>query len=170
MSNPAATRLAQLHRDCAPMLHYYALRLTGGDVHRAEEAVQEAFSRAWRRAGSFDPGDPAARAWLVTTVRNVLIDESRSGWVRKRTDDSTLAERESPLDDIDRMLTGTLLAEALASLSEGHREIIVRSYYGGAGLAELATELQIPLGTAKSRLYYGLRALRAALTERGLTT
>jgi len=120
VSNPAATRLAQLHRDCAPMLHYYALRLTGGDVHRAEEAVQEAFSWAWRRAGSFDPGDPAARAWLVTTVRNVLIDESRSGWVRKRTDDSTLAERESPLDDIDRMLTGTLLAEALASLSEGH--------------------------------------------------
>ena len=152
------------------MLTYYALRITGGDTHRAQDAVQEAFSRACRRAGSFDPGDPAARAWLVTTVRNVLIDESRSGWSRRRTDDSALAERESPLDDIDRMLTGTLLTEALASLSQDHREIIVRCYYGGAGLGEMAAELQIPLGTAKSRLFYGLRALRAALTERGLST
>lgn len=162
--------LDDLHRECAPMLALYALRLTSGDTHRAEEAVQEAFSRAWGHPEVFDPSRGSARAWLVTVVRNILIDESRTPRVRRTVDDSELADRPAPLDEIDRMLTVTLLGDALASLAEAHRLIIVRCYYGGTPLVDLARELGVPLGTAKSRLFYGLRALRAALQERGLQT
>ncbi len=154
------------------MLTFYALRLTGGDPHRAEEAVQEAFARACRHPGVLDPARGSARAWLVTTVRNILIDDSRTPRVRlaAAAADTALADRQAPLDDIDRMLTVTLLGDALASLSEPHRQLIVRYYYGGHSLDDVSTELGIPLGTAKSRLYYGLRALRSALEERGLHT
>lgn len=162
--------LDALYRECAPMLNLYARRLTSGDSHRAEEAVQEAFSRAWGNPHVFDPSRGSARAWLVTVVRNILIDESRTPRIRRTDDDSALAEHPAPLDEIDRMLTATLLEDALASLAEPHRLVIVRCYYGGTPLKDLAAELGVPLGTAKSRLFYGLRALRAALQERGLQT
>lgn len=162
--------LSELHRDCAPMLHCYALRLTNGDHHRAEEAVQEAFSRAWHRPRVLDPARGSARSWLITTVRNILIDEFRTPRMQRHIDDSTLTERHSPLDEIDQMLTATLVADALAALSSPHRDVIVRCFYGGSPVAEVAAALDIPVGTAKTRLFYGLRALRAALQERGLET
>ena len=47
--------------------------------------------------------------------------------------------------------------------------VIVRAYYGGRSIAEVADEFDIPEGTVKSRLHYGLRALRLALQEKGVT-
>jgi len=54
-------------------------------------------------------------------------------------------------------------------LSADHRAVIVETYYRGRSVAEAADELGIPPGTVKSRSYYALRALRLALTERGIT-
>ncbi len=61
------------------------------------------------------------------------------------------------------------MEEALAGLSVEHRAVIVRAYYGGRSVAGIAEELGIPEGTVKSRLHYGLRALRLALQEKGVT-
>ncbi len=47
--------------------------------------------------------------------------------------------------------------------------VIVRAYYRGESIAELAAALELPQGTVKSRLHYGLRALRLALRENGVT-
>ena len=62
-----------------------------------------------------------------------------------------------------------LIEEALASLSVEHRVVVIRAYFGARSIAEIAEELAIPEGTVKSRLHYGLRALRLALQERGVT-
>ena len=61
------------------------------------------------------------------------------------------------------------MEEALAGLDVAHRAVIVHAYYGGASIAEVARRLGIPAGTVKSRLHYGLRALRLALQEKGVT-
>jgi RNA polymerase sigma-70 factor (ECF subfamily) len=61
-----------------------------------------------------------------------------------------------------------ILADALKSLSAEHRNVIVRSYYLGQTVADIAEREQIPPGTVKSRLHYALRALRNALQERGV--
>ena len=72
-------------------------------------------------------------------------------------------------DLTDALFEAILIEEALASLSTDHRTVIVRAYYGGLPVAEIAHELDIPAGTVKSRLHYGLRALRLALQEKGVT-
>jgi RNA polymerase sigma-70 factor (ECF subfamily) len=77
----------------------------------------------------------------------------------------TLAE---PVDEIDRMLETWHVADALAGLSVAHREVILTCHYRGHNVSETATLLGVPTGTVKSRLYYGLRALRLKLEEMGV--
>jgi RNA polymerase sigma-70 factor (ECF subfamily) len=69
----------------------------------------------------------------------------------------------------DALFEAIIVEEALSSLSADHRTVIVRAYFGGLPIAEIAGELDIPEGTVKSRLHYGLRALRLALQEKGVT-
>ena len=72
-------------------------------------------------------------------------------------------------DDADRVLESWIVSDALRALSPEHREVIVETYYRGKSVAEAAATLRIPAGTVKSRTYYALRALRLALSERGVT-
>lgn len=60
------------------------------------------------------------------------------------------------------------VAEALASLRQDHREVLVETYYRGCSVAEAAATLGIPAGTVKMRTFYALKALKAALQERGV--
>ena len=72
-------------------------------------------------------------------------------------------------DRTDAVLDSILVADALASLSVEHRQIVVDAYFLGHTVPEIARRHSIPEGTAKSRLHYGLRGLRLALQERGVT-
>jgi RNA polymerase sigma-70 factor (ECF subfamily) len=67
------------------------------------------------------------------------------------------------------VLDAWLVSDALAELSDEHRAVIVHAYYGGRSISEISRELDVPEGTVKSRLHYGLRAMRLALQERGVT-
>lgn len=64
-------------------------------------------------------------------------------------------------------LSAGLLAEALSRLAPDHRTVVVRAYYLGQSLTELAEALNVPRDTVRSRLHYGLHALRIALQEEG---
>ena len=72
--------------------------------------------------------------------------------------------------EVQRGVDAWLVAESLAQLSEEHRQVIVRAYYGRRTVTDIAEELDIPSGTVKSRLHYGLRALKLALQEKGVTS
>ncbi|MBN9195634.1 MAG: RNA polymerase subunit sigma, partial [Microbacterium sp.] len=72
-------------------------------------------------------------------------------------------------DETDRLFEAILIEEALRTLSAEHRAVILTAYYRGRSVAQTAAELDIPEGTVKSRLHYGLRAMRLALQERGVT-
>ena len=54
------------------------------------------------------------------------------------------------------------------ALTEQHRDVVVAAYYEGRAVAEIATRLDLPVGTVKSRLHYALRNLRLALQEKGV--
>lgn len=161
-------RLRDLHSEHGIVLRLYATRLTNGDSGRAEDAVQETFVRLWNRPEVLDDSRGSLRGWLLTTVRNIVIDEFRYRQRRPELLPGELPDEASPLNEIDRMLSATLLTDALRSLAEPHREALVHCYYGGLTVTELAARLALPVGTIKSRLFYGLRALRAALGERGV--
>ena len=104
-----------------------------------------------------------------TVARNMIIDERRSARFRNESGSADL-ERiydRAGLDEMDSVLDRLLLSGALAQLSPLHRAVIRRSYYQGWTTAQIAADLDIAEGTAKSRLHYAVRALRLALQEMG---
>lgn len=159
--------LQGLHDRHAPELWRFAVRLTR-DPQLAEDLVQESLLRAWRDPQLGARSDAQARAWLFTVVRNLVVDRWRSAasrhevagldWVDPVTGDRT-----------GEVLDRWLIADALGSLSADHRRVVAAAYYEGRTVAEIAVELSIPEGTVKSRLHYGLRSLRLALQEKGVT-
>lgn len=147
----------------------FCLHLTGGDRPRAEDLTQETLLRAWRHPEVLERDRDAVRAWLFTVARNQTIDSWRSarGRLEVVTEPGTV---DAPTPDrTDELLQSWLVADALRGLSADHRAALVECYYGGRTVAEAAERLGVPSGTVKSRLHYGMRALRLALEERGVT-
>lgn len=152
-----------------PELYRFALRALG-DVGQAEDAVQEAFVRAWRASGRYDPARASQRTWLFAILRNVVIDQVRARRSRPGLaagGDQPAPWDGAPDDGIDQVLTGWEVDAALAALAEEHRRVLLEVHWRGRPYAEVAAELGLPEGTVKSRVYYGLRAMRAALEAGG---
>jgi RNA polymerase sigma-70 factor (ECF subfamily) len=168
MANEDARLLRELHDQHAQALWRYVVHLTG-DRALADDVVQETLLRAWRRPAVLDQSETSARAWLFTVARNLVIDDRRSARHQHEFGTDVLPERAGRAGEPDAVLDAWLVADALAELSLEHRAVIVHAYYGGRSVAEIAHELDIPEGTVKSRMHYGLRALRLALQERGVT-
>ena len=96
-----------------------------------------------------------------------MIDDRRSARYSRELQTDTLPERPSA-DEVGPAFDKWILSDALMSLSLDHRVAVVRAYYLGQTVADIAAHEQIPEGTVKSRLHYALRALRIALQERGV--
>jgi RNA polymerase sigma-70 factor, ECF subfamily len=144
-------------------LYGFAVRSLG-DSGLAEEAVQETFLRAWRAGDRFDPTIGSLRTWLFAILRNVVIDLGRARAIRPGVAEGGAEPSVEPLDDA---LLAWQVEEAMRRIGEDHRRVIVETYYRGRPYAEVAEELGVPEGTVKSRVYYGLRALRVVLEEMG---
>lgn len=160
-------RLTALYDAHAAPVWRYVVTLTG-DRAGADDVVQETLLRAWRTPKILAQDPSTTRAWMITVARRIVIDEARSA---RRRHERTVAELPEAAvgDSTDALFEAILIQEALASLSVDHRAVIVKAYYRGLSIAQTAAELGIPEGTVKSRLHYGLRALRLALQERGVT-
>ena len=166
MSGASLTRESDV-RDAyaahAGELYGFALRSLG-DSGLAEEAVQETFLRAWRAGDRFDPQIGSLRTWLFAIVRNVVIDLSRARAARP----PVAAEGQEPgHEPLEEILLAWQVEEAMRRIGAQHRQVILETYFRGRPYAELAAELGVPEGTIKSRVYYGLRALRNVLEEMG---
>ena len=144
-------------------LYGFALRSLG-DSGLAEEAVQETFLRAWRAGERFDPQIGSLRTWLFAILRNVVINLGRARASRPGVAAGGIEPSHDPLDDA---LLSWQVEEALRQIGEQHRQVLIETYYRGRPYAEVAADLGVPEGTVKSRVYYGLRALRNVLEEMG---
>jgi RNA polymerase sigma-70 factor (ECF subfamily) len=142
----------------------YATRLMG-DRAAAEDVVQEALVRAWRNPQVLTNGKGSTRGWLLTVVRNLVIDRMRARSARP----TEVAENpETPAierDHADQVATAVTVRAAMEGLSEDHRGVLEQLYFHGRSLGEAAAALGVPPGTVKSRSYYALRALRRAIDQ-----
>lgn len=156
-----------LHDRHAAELGRFAMRLTH-DRQWAEDVVQEVLLRAWREPGLAERDNAAARAWLFTVTRNLIIDRWRSASARHES--ATGQVFDQPVDDASsQVLDRWLIAESLSALSPEHGAVVKAAYYEQKPVAEIAARLGIPEGTVKSRLHYGLRTLKLILQEKGVT-
>lgn len=157
------THGAELFRYCGRLL---------GDHHHAEEAVQETFTRAWRKSDQWNPALGSLRTWLFAIAHNVAADMRRARDVRPKL---TMAgppgqetvEPATGEDEISRAMNGWMIDEALRRIRDDQRRAIVETYVRGRPYVEVAIEFGVPEGTLRSRVFYGLKALRLALEEMG---
>jgi len=146
----------------------FVLPLVNGDVHAAEDVVQETMLRAWQHAPHLSPD--GAGSWLHTVARNIAISAHHRRR-RARPAETFLDESALPVTDdrLDQVFDAWMIAAALDKLSPEHRSVIVALFYQRRSTAEVAQLLAIPEGTVRSRCFYGLRVLRKLLTEPGTT-
>jgi RNA polymerase sigma-70 factor, ECF subfamily len=140
-----------------PMLAYAAKLLN--DHSLAEDIVQEAMLRAWPHAQRLRNSDGSARGWLLTTVRHLVIDNSRRAAHRCEVVDSDIPDAVQP-DHADAVVNEVAVDELLGSLSREHRAVVVHTYLRERTAAETAQVLKIPPGTVKSRQHYALLQLK----------
>ncbi|WP_099024382.1 sigma-70 family RNA polymerase sigma factor [Mycolicibacterium palauense] len=159
--------LRAVHDAHAQPLLRYVLKLTRGDMPFAEDVVQESLLRLWRKPEMLEQPTEAVRAWLFTVARNQVIDDRRSARYARELKTEVLPEQPTP-DGTGPAFDKLIVAEALKTLTHDHRTVLVRAYYLGQTVADIAEHERIPPGTVKSRLHYGLRALRNTLQERGV--
>ena len=154
-------------------LYRFALRGLG-DPGTAQDAVQEIFLRAWRARDRYDPEVAGLRTWLFGIARNVVIDLHRARgarpWLRSLADHSTLvqAQEQSGVpgpDDWEALMHRWLVEEGLRRLGEDHRQALEQTYLLDRPYDEVAAELGIPVSTLRSRVFYGLKALRIVMEE-----
>jgi len=150
-----------------------ALRTTG-DRAAAEDVVQEAFWRVWRRADTFRGQRGAFSSWLFGIVRNLCIDTLR----RRRPQDQIAADADQwveqlsdPAGDVPEIAAlrarHQQVRAVVASLPSDQRRVIVLAFFGGMTRQEIAAATGEPLGTIHTRARLGLEKLREALRRQG---
>jgi RNA polymerase sigma-70 factor (ECF subfamily) len=135
-----------------------------GDAALAQDAVQDVFLRVWRRPQAFDPSRGDLGAYLRLMARSRALDLWRESQVRTRAADRLQIGAAEPPEPEPLLPDGRdAVRAAVGRLPEPQREAVVLAYWGGLTAGQIARRVQIPLGTAKSRLRLGLARLREEL-------
>ncbi len=139
----------------------------------AEEILCEIFQQVWEKAPSYDIGKGSVYTWLLTMARNRAIDRIRSKGYKadKATDggdgldDLAAAQQDSQLDEVVLSERAALVKQALQRISPDQRRVLETAYFEGSSQTEIAERFGLPLGTVKSRVRDGMKALQNLLKD-----
>lgn len=141
-----------------------------GSRSEAEEILQEVFVELWRRAPQYDSSRGSVVAWVVTVARSRALDALRARSRRYGDRQMQFSDRHALGTDSGRpdvLVSSTrwhqALRQAFKQLSEDQRAVLELSYFLGMSHDQIAETLKLPVGTVKSRILAGMRALRAML-------
>ncbi|MGH9092097.1 MAG: RNA polymerase sigma factor [Acidimicrobiales bacterium] len=149
-----------------------ALAVTG-DRGTAEDVAQQAFERAWRHSGAFDPLRGSVAAWLTTIARNLALDAVRTrravpvdpGEILGRVVGPRMAP--DPAAAAEAGDAAGALRAALRAIPPEQARAVVLAGVLGLTAAEVAAVEEVPLGTAKTRIRTAMQRLRAGLETAG---
>lgn len=168
----AGDRQAREHltREVLPCVLQWCARLGGPRVD-PEDAAHEVILVMLDRLSTVE-NEAQFRAWLFGITRRVLAAHRRRAWFRRwlpgAAADGREDERASPFESAHRNETADLVRAALESLSEDHRVILVLADAEGRSESEIGELLALPIGTVRSRISRGRKALLAAAPRFGL--
>ena len=134
----------------------------------AEELTLDVYFEVWQRAAQYDAVNGPVLGWILNQARSRAIDRLRHDQRRKRVnpyphDTSLQAQSDGDLDALGHDESSKQVRDAVAALSQDERTVIEAAYFSELSHAEVATRLNQPLGTVKSRIRSGLRKLREHL-------
>ena len=161
------TAFAALYDATSRRLFGLVLRVVR-DHAMSEEVTQEAYLDVWRHCTRFDPDRGSAISWLMTIAHRTAVDRVRASEASRRRDDAHAAtHRDVEFDTTAERGQASLEAQrvrrALTTLTDAQRSAVELAYLGGYTHAEVARLLDLPLGTAKTRIRDGLIRLRDTL-------
>jgi RNA polymerase sigma-70 factor (ECF subfamily) len=142
-----------------------ALRLLG-DHGRAEDAAQDTFAAVWRSAQSFRPERGSGSAWLFAVARHAIIDRARQRTELAVAEPIEMESAEAgPAEAAEAAWLSWQMHAALGRLPERERVVLELAYWSGLSQSEVASYLDVPLGTVKTRTRAGLARLAVLLEE-----
>jgi len=135
------------------------------DRAQAEEVAQEAYLDIWKNSGRFDEALGSPLGWMLTIVHRKAVDRVRSAEAATRRDatyhhQNQPVEHDSTAEAATASLEARRVRQALGDLTQVQREALELAYFGGYTHTEVATMLELPVGTAKTRIRDGLIRLR----------
>jgi RNA polymerase sigma-70 factor (ECF subfamily) len=163
LETTAEARLEGLVAEHRRAVFAHALPLTRGDAGWAEDVVQETFLRAWRHWEKMTPEHGSVRGWLMRVAHNLVMDGYRSPRMRRGEVPIDVVDDVVVPESTDQILSSHLVREALRHLPEPHRQALEATYLRDQTTAQAARTLNVPVGTVKSRVFYGLRMLRSIM-------
>ena len=154
----------RLFRHFAPLIKAFALSGSALSATHAAELVQEVMLKIWQKAAAFNPEKAAASKWVYTIARNCRTDMFR----RLQKFDTPLAaedfsadmEDEEPFMQLQSRRSAEKIKELMGKLPADQTQILAKVYMEGKSHAEAAAELDLPLGTVKSRVRLAVQKLQ----------
>jgi len=154
----------RLFRHFAPLMKAFALAGSNFSANHADELVQEVMLKVWQKAGAFDPEKAAANTWIYTIARNCRTDMYR----RLQKFDTALSaedfdieqEAEDAFAALHQRRSRDKVRRLVGELPPDQSQILAKVYMEGKSHSEVAAELDLPLGTVKSRVRLAVQKLQ----------
>lgn len=162
--NQDRAAFTRLFRHFAPLIKAFALSGSNMSATHADELVQETMLKVWQKASAFNPEKAAASTWVYTIARNCRTDMFR----RLHKFDTPLSaddvspdiESEEPFSQLQSKRSREKVREMMQTLPADQAQILAKVYMEGKSHSEAAGELDLPLGTVKSRVRLALQKLQ----------
>jgi len=166
---------SQLYDYSSTLLFTLAVRMLG-NREEAAELLQDVYLEVWRKVSRYDVGRGTPIAWLITLTKSRAIDRLRArasrGYRATNSLEGGMATQvadpaPSPLETQADQELRTAIGAAVAGLPQSQQQAIELAYYEGLSHTEIATRLNQPLGTVKTRIKLGMSKLRESLQQWG---
>lgn len=158
--------LGRLYDRHAPILLALAQRILKNQ-RESEDLLHDVFVEVWRRAGDYDPSRGSVGTWLRLRTRSRALDRVRSARIARAEPLEHQADKRAPDSGaaVEQSAEHHNLREALVSLPDEQRTVLLLGYFEGLSSSEIAERVGIPIGTVKSRVAAAMAKLRAQFEE-----
>jgi RNA polymerase sigma factor (sigma-70 family) len=165
--NQDRAAFTRLFRHFAPLMMAFGLAVSTFSANHADELVQEVMLKVWQKAGAFNPDKAAASTWVYTIARNCRTDMYR----RLQKFDTAVSaedvagehESEEAFEALHQKRSGEKIRELIKELPADQAQILAKAYMQGKSHSEVAGELDLPLGTVKSRVRLAIQKLQVQI-------
>ncbi len=159
--------LARLYDRYSGVMFSTSVRILG-DRREAEDLLHDVFLEVWKKAGDYDASRGTVRTWLLMRLRSRALDRcktARRNRVVSLEEAPTWESRTVPGEDPSSSSDKKAVRRAVRALPDTQRRVLELAYFRGLSSSEIARQLDIPVGTVKSRVAAGLNKLRRSFRE-----